>query len=171
MIEVEVKARAPADLLKRLSECKAVPGAVERHRDIYFRSPVRDFKATDEALRIRIKDSGAYLTYKGPRLDSSTKTRQEVTVPVADAEALEEILTSLGFVRFAEVIKTRRKYLLDEATVAVDQVEGLGSFVEVEMGVSADWGSARDRVLGILGNLGAEECIRKSYLEMLLERV
>ena len=55
------------DLLKRLSECKAVPGRLNA-TDIYFRSPVWDFKATGRGFAHTHQGFGAYLTYKGPRL-------------------------------------------------------------------------------------------------------
>lgn len=170
MIEVEAKARAPDDAEERILRMGAVRAGVERHTDIYFRSPVRDFAATDEALRIRIKDDGAYLTYKGPKLDSETKTRLELSVRVDDADVAESILEALGFSRFAVVRKIRAKYRLGDAIIALDDVESLGRFVEVEIGASHDNAKDRERVLEILSKIGSGEIIRLSYLE-LLERI
>ncbi|NYT02460.1 MAG: class IV adenylate cyclase [Methanosarcinales archaeon] len=173
MIEVEVKARAPPDLEQRILALGASPLAVETHRDIYLNGlPCdRDFARTDEALRIRIKEQGAFLTYKGPKLDSLSKSRQEITVQVDDPSAAEALLSSLGFVRSMEVRKVRRKYRLGDLVIALDQVEGLGSFVEVEvMALPADWEGRRQEVLDLLSRLGAEEHIRASYLELMLQR-
>ncbi|NMC09923.1 MAG: CYTH domain-containing protein, partial [Methanothrix sp.] len=63
MIEVEVKARAREDTKDAIVALGAVPIGTENHHDLYFNSPHRDFKKTDEALRIRIKEDGARLTY------------------------------------------------------------------------------------------------------------
>lgn len=169
MIEVEAKARAPDDAEERILRMGGVLMGVENHKDIYFHSPVRDFASTDEALRIRIKDDGAYLTYKGPKLDSETKTRLELSVRVDDAAAAEELLESLGFSRFAVVRKRRAKYRLGDAIVALDDVDGLGRFVEVE--IAADHANPLDRarVLDIISNVGAGKPIRLSYLELLEE--
>lgn len=169
MIEVEVKARAGPDILDRIKSIGAKPLAVEHHLDLYFNSPSRDFGKTDEALRIRVKEEGARLTYKGPKLDSQTKSRKEITVQIDDPSALEEILQSLGFVKSGVVRKVRRKYSLGEAVIALDQVEGLGSFVEVEMAGSGDWSSKKERVMEIISALGLNESIRNSYLELLME--
>ncbi len=69
----------------------------ENHRDLYFNSPQCDFRKSDEALRIRIKEEGARLTYKGPKLDSQTKSRLELTVHIDNPEEMVQILEALGF--------------------------------------------------------------------------
>jgi adenylate cyclase class 2 len=170
MIEVEVKARASEDMAERIVAMGAALLVVENHHDLYFNSPLTDFKASDEALRIRIKEEGARLTYKGPRLDALTKSRLERTVQIDNPVEMEQILTALGFVLSAEVRKHRIKYSCGEAILALDEVEGLGSFLEVEARGEADWEEQKEKVLSILRDLGLEESIRSSYLELLEEK-
>lgn len=170
MIEVEVKARLKPDTLPRIKALGAVLVGTEHHRDIYFNSPVRDFKGSDEALRIRIKDEGARLTYKGPKLDSETKSRKELTIKIDDPEAMTQILLSLGFVPSGEVIKSRTKYALDDIIFAMDDVSGLGSFIEIEIAGGDDWLEKKRLLQDLMIKLGLGESIRKSYLELLLER-
>ena len=112
MIEVEVKARAPKDMAEKIAALGAVLLVVENHQDLYFNSPLRDFKASDEALRIRIKEGGARLTYKGPKLDQTTKSRLERTVKIDDAQQMEQILLALGFVLSAQVRKQQVQVFL-----------------------------------------------------------
>jgi adenylate cyclase class 2 len=168
MIEVEVKARALPGTRERIESLGALFLGKEIHRDIYFGSPSRDFRYSDEALRIRIKEDGARLTYKGPKLDETTKSRRELTVDIDSPETMEQILISLGFYRAGVVRKSRTKYRLGEATIALDEVDGLGSFLEVELAGGEDWEREKEKVLAILEELGADESIRSSYLEMLL---
>lgn len=174
MIEVEVKARARPDTLQRIKSLGAVPAGVENHRDLYFNSPLRDFRKSDEALRIRIKEEGARLTYKGPKLDQETKSRKELTVRIDSPEEMAEILSHLGFELSAEVRKHRIKYTLDDTTggvtFALDEVEGLGSFLEIEARGEADFEEQRRKVLSLLERLGLGESIRSSYLELLEEK-
>ena len=169
MIEVEVKARSPPGIEAKIIDIGGEPIGVENHLDLYFNSPFSDFAQTDEALRIRIKEEGTHLTYKGPKLDSETKSRRELTVRVDDANALELILESVGFFRAAVVKKKRTKYALGEAVLAVDDVEGLGTFIEVELSGDEDWQAQKRTALEILAKLGLAESIRKSYLELLNE--
>ncbi|MDD1740191.1 MAG: class IV adenylate cyclase, partial [Methanothrix sp.] len=141
-----VKARAPEGMADRIASLGGELVAVENHLDLYFNSPLRDFRRSDEALRIRIKEEGARLTYKGPKLDSATKSRMELTVRI------------------------RSKYSYQGLTLALDEVEGLGSFLEVEAQAEEDIEEPRLRVLKVLGELGLDESIRSSYLELLEEK-
>ena len=118
-----------------------------------------------------------YITYKGAKLDSQTKTRREIEVPLgtgaaaaADAAAL---LEALGFSRVAEVRKVRRHSTLRwqgrPLEMAIDEVEGLGDFVELEIVTGeADLAAARDVILAVADHLGLVDSERRSYLELLL---
>lgn len=170
MIEVEVKASAPADIASRIIAIGGIPKVVENHLDLYFNSPIRDFKRSDEALRIRIKEGGARLTYKGPKLDSTTKSRQEMTVRIDDVQQMQEILQALGFVLSAQVKKRRSKYIYQDLTIAVDEVEGLGCYVEVEGQGAGDYEHVRQKVVYVMSQLGLAQFIRSSYLELLEEK-
>lgn len=169
MIEIEVKARADEQTLQKILDLGAVFQSEENHRDIYFSSPLRDFKESDEALRIRVKEEGARLTYKGPKLDGTTKSRREYTVKIDSPARMEEVLEALGFSHSAEVRKRRIKYTLGDVTFALDDVEGLGSFLEIEISGDDNWVAQREKVLSLLVQLGLGESIRKSYLELLEE--
>jgi len=179
--EVELKFRLAdgAALADRLAALQASPGAAERQEDVYFAHPVRDFGATDEALRLRSVGDGNTLTYKGPLLDRTTKTRQELELGVAAgpeaAHRAWAILRALGFVDVRKVVKQRRSCALRwegrEFAVALDQVEGLGEFVELEtIAGPHDWQAARDSAQRLAQSLGLTASERRSYLQLLLER-
>ena len=136
MIEVEVKARAAPGTLKKVKALGARFLEAEHHQDLDFNAPDRDFRRTDEALRIRIME--ANLTYKGRKLDTSTKSRLELKTDIHDPEALKQILVALGFTPSGEVRKTRTKYVLGELIFALDEVEGLGVFPG-DRGLSPGW--------------------------------
>ncbi|HPM26354.1 MAG TPA: class IV adenylate cyclase, partial [Methanothrix sp.] len=110
------------------------------------------------------------LTYKGPKIDRATKSRLELTVRIDDVPQMKEILGHLGFVFSATVRKQRRKYSYQDVTLALDDVEGLGSYVEVEARAEADIEEQRRKVLEVMGELGLHESITSSYLELLEEK-
>ncbi|NWF94957.1 MAG: class IV adenylate cyclase [Candidatus Thorarchaeota archaeon] len=186
-IEVEVKLPVQADrvagLCARLEALAARRLNEEDHEDIYFAHPTRSFAQTDEALRLRKRipvDATVpvplpQLTYKGPKLDKTTKTRQESTVEVSNSESLLEILESLGFRRMGTVRKHRVFYDLDGTVVSLDRVDQVGTFVEVEM-IARDESEvprARERVFTVIKslNLNPADSVRESYLELLLARM
>jgi adenylate cyclase class 2 len=172
MIEVEVKVRASHDeVKKRLQELDAVRVTEKTQEDTYFTAPHRDFAQTDEALRVRRQNGEAYVTYKGPKLDEETKTREEHETFVGDAEEVRAVFESLGFEEFGTVKKQRTVYELDGKTVTLDDVKGLGEFVEVEIEIAddADTENPRAEILETLERLGLDpdDSVRESYLKLL----
>lgn len=170
-MEVEVKARAGnlAEVRQRLHDRGAERVDERREADVYLAHPQRDFAETDEALRVRRTDEEVKLTYKGPRVDETTKTREEIDLAVGDAGKAEDVMAALGFDPAGRVVKHREVYELDGMTVVLDQVDGLGCFVEVETVVHEDVDEAREAVLGLAEQLGLDDRERRSYLELILE--
>jgi len=147
--------------------------------DRYFNHPARDFGRTDEALRLRQVGEQNFITYKGPKIDATTKTRRELELPLPGgaevSRQFSELLKALGFVPVATVSKARQPGSMPwsghEVDVALDQVQDLGWFVEFEL--SADDGGldAAKAALATLSerlNLGASE--RRSYLELIISK-
>lgn len=156
----------------------AQPGATIEQVDRYLAHPARDFALTDEALRLRCAGGRVLVTYKGPKVDRSTKTRREIELPLGEAgdvDAFLELFEALGFAAVAEVRKTRRTFHTTVGGVAVevalDDVAGLGTFVEVEAGAAEgpELEHARQAVAEVARGLGLGEAERRSYLELLLQ--
>jgi adenylate cyclase class 2 len=166
-----------AEIERRLAEIGAKIGAPVEQVDLYFAHPVRDFGHTDEALRIRRVGEESFITYKGSKIDPTTKTRREIELPLADgAEAVRqwrELLEALGFRPVAEVAKRRRTAKIDwegrQVEVALDEVAPLGSFVELEIGADEEEvQSAKNCLASLAAKLGLGPGERRSYLELLL---
>lgn len=174
MIEVEVKARLEnvSRFKELLGEIGAKLSKIEEHLDVYYNNPdLRDFRASDEALRLRRVNDLVTLTYKGKKIDSISKSRREIECAISSFEEMDAILKSLGFLPTGEVMKRRHIYLIEELKICVDKVKNLGSFVEVELTCkhesSVENGVIRAiRLLEQLG-LSRNDLIRRSYLEML----
>jgi len=172
-VEVEVKSSVEdiRKLKKRLSEMGArkVDDAVEN--DVYYNHPARDFARTDEALRIRTCAGRSSLTYKGPKLDFRSKSREELIIGLDSAPDAAAMLERLGFRKVAEVRKRRRKYALGQFEICLDRVAGLGAFIEIEaQAPRKGYEKVLDRALSLLVRLGGKKQERRSYLELLLSR-
>ena len=174
MYEVEVKVPADHDAVREQLSAEGAEslGSVVQE-DTYYDAPHRDFAETDEAVRIRREDgddeSRIQLTYKGPKVDAESKTREEIEAGVESGEAIDGVLQALGFEVAAVVRKERARYRLDGYLVVLDTVEGVGEFVEVET-EAADVDAARGGAFEILERLGLDpdEQVRTSYLGLLL---
>lgn len=161
-----------------LQELQARADNVIAQRDVYFAHPQRDFATTNEALRVRRYNDDACVTYKGPLLDTQTKTRREIEIPFADGkhagEQFEEMLAILGFRPVRAVVKRRQPFHLTWQTrpieLVLDEVDGLGTFLEIEsLATESDRDAAKQCILSLAEHLGLSDPEPRSYLRMLLE--
>jgi len=169
MYEVEIKAKAKPDTLKKIQGI-GVKVKETHQKDTYYNGPWRDFSYTDEALRVREAEGVLVLTYKGPKVDDSTKTRLEQKVRVC--AGIFDILESLGFNKVRVVEKERHKYEFGKIKIAYDIVKGLGQYIELEtLAKAEDVDKARESLFSVFYELGfsKEDSITRSYLELLLE--
>ena len=168
-MEVEIKAKiGNPDEIRRILKDMGVRFEGEVHqKDFYFNHPCRDFASTDEALRIRISGD-IRITYKGPKVDSETKSREEIEFGVESYEKAVEMLKRLGFVEAGIVEKIREIYSLNDVEISIDDVLGLGYFVELEIqGENTE--ENRERLFSLGKELGLDEYMRESYLELILK--
>ena len=167
----------PVAMIARLTEHGASWREPIEQVDTYFAHPSRDFAKTDEALRIRRTGDQNFVTYKGPKLDSLTKTRRELELSVGTGstgyEQFAELLVALGFRRVADVCKMRRPGVLSyrgqSVEIALDQVDQVGSYLELEISADeAGLDQARRTLLELSADLSLPAPERRSYLELLL---
>jgi adenylate cyclase class 2 len=117
-----------------------------------------------------------YVTYKGARIDSTTKTRRELELALPDGEYLpdfEQLLCLLAFQPLMTIHKFRRKadvrwddYPIE---ISLDEIDQLGSFIEIETTSDLEHLERAKKALGSLaGALGLDRQEHRSYLELLL---
>jgi adenylate cyclase class 2 len=177
--EVEQKHRVDvvAALVARLADRGVTLGPAVVQADRYFAHPARDFARTDEALRIRTVGGASFVTYKGPKVDTVTKTRRELELPLhpddTDGSQFATLLTALGFTPVATVRKRRRPFHIDvqarRVEGALDDVDGVGTFVELELTADdAELAAAQQIIRELADQLQLGPSERRSYLELQL---
>lgn len=157
--------------------------------DRYFAHPCRDFARTDEALRLRREGDDVAITWKGPRVDTATKTRREIELPLAPTAAVPgdsgrgveqtlaawtELLEAVGFRPVMSVAKRRLPARVPwqgtEIDAAIDHVHGLGDFLELELiARQGEVPLARACLESLARELGCGTPERRSYLELVLQ--
>lgn len=176
MTEVELKVsvlQAQEDgLLVRLTELGFLPRGRVYERDVYFNAPDRDFRKTDEALRLRSVDGRALITYKGAKQDDRSSTRAELETGVQSEETAQRLLEALGYQAVFTVHKSRWIFVRGTVTACLDHVQGLGAHLELEtlLEDEVNRDAAVDELMALLSPLGlsADALTRKSYLELLM---
>lgn len=174
MIEVEVKVRVgDTDEMERriLYEGASYMKAVMQH-DVYFDFPDKRLLRDGCALRIREEDGRCMMTFKGIRRNSETGSREEIETSVESREEICRILERVGLMRICEVKKKRKIYYYEGWKLSLDNVEGMGIFLEIEgkANSEAEYMEKRKRIFELLGHLGLsdKDVERRSYLELSL---
>lgn len=184
MIEVEIK--LPAADLKWLEQQLLAAGfqnsGSEQECDVYFDNARGEIRGSGGALRVRETAEGsggrirAQINWKGKKLDARTMTRQELETGVEDGAVCRKILQALGYFPVEpEVRKNRTMLRKGPVTACLDQVQGLGGFLELEILAEGDREreAALERLWQILEALGYQETdtVNSSYLSMLQRKI
>ncbi len=107
--------------------------------DIYYYDPLRknlqpeDDLRLNEVFRMRKTGNKCYLTYKKQHFDGKLWIySDEYETVVEDASIIEKIIEMLGLKVLIQVQNKRRIYVYNEYEIELDDVQGLGTFLEVE---------------------------------------
>jgi adenylate cyclase, class 2 len=142
------------DLQRVLNDMGFSPSYSQYQIDEYYTSKHKDFISSEECLRIRSVDSDIILTWKPPSTDDMRAApefwKQEIEFGVsASADIVRSFLQALDFLPYVTVAKRRRAFADQTGTeVAFDEVQGLGSFIEIEI-QSDDIEEARATILRV----------------------
>jgi cytidine deaminase len=168
-LNVELKARC-ADLELAAERCASI-GAAEQgvleQRDTYF-STVRG--------RLKLRELGGgtseLLAYRRPD-DPEPSESSYLLVPVPAPHELSEALEAALGAPLVVVSKRRRLFLYDGVRIHLDDVDGLGSFVELEAVLpdAGDMDAARAKVARLRTELeiADEDLVPVGYADLLLD--
>lgn len=180
-VEVKIPLRGLEDAINRLEQCGFCLAGTRREEDVYYNSALYDLRKHDKALRIRrvtdldTGETRAEFNCKGPKLDPVSVSRTELEMNLETPEILERILEQITFLPVpCAVRKTRALYTRGRIAAAVDQVEGLGEYLELEMIARGEdqKPACLKEIEAVMKELGYEQkdTIRSSYLSMLQKK-
>lgn len=142
-IEVKAKLKNREAVLEKLTALGCKFSDIKTQDDMVWvtkTGSLEDFLSNGVFLRIRIqggaKDAGEkiIMTAKSPKAKQgdASLVKREHEVVVSSADEARNILSMLGLQEAVRVIKKRRTANYDGYEICVDDVEGLGSFIELE---------------------------------------
>ncbi|CAD5244213.1 class IV adenylate cyclase [Thermococcus camini] len=152
-MEIEVKFRIDFNQTRAAIESLGADFVREEiQEDIYFSLP------SHELLRVRrISNLGrSFLTYKRIADPGRNEEFDEIEVEVSDFDRTVEILQRLGFREDIRIRKRRLVYRLEGVTFELNEVEGLGAFLDIEV-ISDNVEEAKRRIWEIAKRLGLTE--------------
>ena len=166
-VEIKAAVSDPDAIRRRLSGIASGPPQIIEQLDTFFVVSAGRLKVR------RFEDgSGELIAYERTNA-AGPKTSNYSIVSCDDAARLVEILAHILPVR-GQVVKQRELFLVDRTRVHLDQVEGLGSFVELEVvlrnndSIEAGTREARD----LMDRLGItrESLVADAYIDLIERR-
>jgi adenylate cyclase class IV len=179
---LEIKAKLPdaAGALRRAAELSGPPHSVERQVDTYFTAPRGRLKLRRRwiAPEPRVgaepdREQPCELIAYG-RPDAGGARRSDYLLLPLPPECRVEDVLALATGLDARVEKIRTVFLHDNVRIHLDEVEGLGSFLELEaiLDGSCDENAAAEKIARLRAHLEIrdEHLLAGSYREMILAR-
>jgi adenylate cyclase class 2 len=164
-IEVKAKVRNQAELISNIEKLGIILGDTIIQNDTIFVPLNIMALPTDKGvpvLRIREQGEKKILTLK-IRLTNGLD-KQESETEITNPAGMKEIILSTGFKEMESFTKKRRKGKYNNWEICVDEVEGLGNFVEVEqLSEDGDSEAIQKELFSFLQSLGITEADREQF--------
>ncbi len=166
-VEIKAAVREPERLQALVEGVSDTPCEVIPQEDTFFVTGKGRLK-----LRTLSSDSGQLIYYE--RDNSRGPKRSDYLIsPTVNPESLEVLLAASLGVR-GVVRKTRRLYMVGKTRIHLDEVDGLGSFLELEVVLSAGESAGEGETIAadLMTKLGIEEndLIDGAYIDMIEAR-
>jgi predicted adenylyl cyclase CyaB len=163
-IEIKARARDFAGIRSRAEKLSHTPVEVIPQVDTFFNVPQGRLK-----LRVLAPDRGQLIYYTRPDQEGPKRSDYHI-VYIADPENLMRVLELAYGIR-GVVKKTRYLYLVGQTRVHVDDVEGLGQFIELEVVMQDGQEDAEGQGIaeGLMASLGVErsDLLEGAYMDLL----
>lgn len=160
-IEVKAKIRNRESLIQLFSKEGIVFGAETSQEDtvfINYSGLYKDYPLGAVFIRVRVTKEKVFLTVKKPQgQGKNTLSKIEKELIVSDAKIASEIPELLGYRKAVVVNKKRRKTNFKNYEICLDEVEGLGDFVEVEKMSDEDDETVYNELFSFLEKFGIKK--------------
>ena len=163
---IEIKARArDFDKLRQHAETLSdTPAEVIPQEDTFFNTPQGRLK-----LRVLSPKKGQLIYYTRPDQGGPKRSDYHIYL-TSDPENLKRVLELAYGIR-GIVKKTRYLYLVGQTRVHLDNVEGLGQFMELEVVMREEQSDAEGQAIadGLMTELGVEQSdlLEGAYMDLL----
>lgn len=117
----------------------------------------KDFVPGDPVMRLRQTDEKIMLTYKRAVTDGGDRIEHELSID--SFETAEALLKELGYKPVVMVDKVRAEYREGDMAMCLDEVKGLGAFLEIEIiaATKDEIGDFVERIMSLALELGLSE--------------
>lgn len=180
-MEIEVKARLrnKEEVIEKLKELGCVFSAPKIQDDMVWvekTGTLEEFLSNKVFLRIRVQNgTKIILTAKKSKTATGdgSLVKREHEVVIDNLEEMRGILEMLGLKEAVRVVKTRLKTSLNGFEICLDDIQDLGSFIELErMGTAEEAEQIQKEMYAFFAEIDVtpDDYIRKGYDILKLEK-
>ena len=163
-IEIKARVRDFSAMKDRAESLSDTPVQVIPQEDTFFNTPQGRLK-----LRVLAPDQGQLIFYTRPDQEGPKRSEYHIS-HTSDPENLRQVLALAYGIR-GVVRKTRYLYLAGQTRIHLDDVEGLGQFMELEVVLREGQSDAGGRAIaeGLMADLGVEssDLLERAYMDLL----
>ena len=163
-IEIKARVRDFDKIRHRAEQLSDTPMEVIPQEDTFFNTPLGRLK-----LRVLSEDKGQLIYYTRPDQEGPKRSDYHISL-TSDPENLKRVLELAYGIR-GIVRKTRYLYLVDQTRLHLDDVEGLGQFMELEVVMRDGQSDAEGQLIaeGLMAALGVErsDLLEGAYMDLL----
>jgi len=163
-IEIKARVRNIEETRRRAEDLSDAPVEVIRQEDIFFNTPQGRLK-----LRLLAEGRGQLIYYTRPDQEGPKRSDYHIS-HTSDPLNLKRVLELAYGIR-GVVRKTRYLYLVGQTRVHLDDVEGLGQFMELEVVMGEGQSDAEGQAIAeaLMASLGVNktDLLEGAYLDLL----
>ena len=163
-IEIKARARDFEEIRRHAESLSDTPVEVIPQEDIFFNTEQGRLK-----LRVLALNLGQLIYYTRPDQEGPKRSEYHLH-ETFDPESLKRVLELAYGIR-GVVRKTRYLYLVGQTRVHLDDVEGLGQFMELEVAMGPEQSDAEGQAIAedMMSRLGVErgDLLEGAYMDLL----
>jgi predicted adenylyl cyclase CyaB len=163
-IEIKARARNFDEIRRRAERLSSIPVETIPQEDIFFNTPQGRLK-----LRVLAKDRGQLIYYTRPDQEGPKRSDYHI-FHTSDPANLKRVLELAYGIR-GVVRKTRYLYHVGQTRVHLDEVEGLGQFMELEVVMQEGQSDIEGQAIAenLMASLGVErtDLLEGAYMDLL----
>jgi len=163
-IEIKARVEDPVALRRQAAAVSTSGPTLLTQRDTFYFVPKGRLKLREFA------DGGAELIFYERPDDAGPKVSSYVRVPISDPQSMSYLLDRMLGTRTV-VSKRRELFMVGRTRIHLDDVEGLGSFMELEVVLGDDEADSEGEAIaaGLIEQLGIQpqNLIDKAYVDLL----
>ncbi len=173
-MEVEIRAQIKnrGNVEGKLKKLGAKLIKKTRQIDKYF-GEINLYRKIGYSFLMRVRDEGnkKFLAYKGAKLKKDG-VWEEYEFEIDDVGKAIKMLKGMGMEEIIVVKKHRKEYALNGFTFCLDNIRGLGSFIEIEYSGDKNFSKKKNKETDLIKRLGIKknQILDKGYVTMLLSR-